>query len=270
MTVSDISAWFRGPLLEAVLIVLGALLLSRAANAFASLVSRRRQPVLELPEELRYRRAIERAIARTVIGLMWFVAIVLVVSRLDLPITALVAPATVLGAALGFGAQKLVGDFLSGFFLLAERQLSYGDVVEISPPGTSQWMKGTVEEVTLRYTRLRMTDGGVLTLSNSDVRQVINRSRDWSRVDVTVPVPNDANLEQVTEELRASLCDLTKKKEWKDLLLAEPAVVGVDDLGLDRVDLRISARTVPGAVDKTARELRRRAARVTSGVNGGE
>ena len=142
MTASDISAWFRGPLLEAVLIVLGALLLSRAANAFASLVSRRRQPVLELPEELRYRRAIERAIARTVIGLMWFVAIVLVVSRLDLPITALVAPATVLGAALGFGAQKLVGDFLSGFFLLAERQLSYGDVVEISPPGTSQWMKG--------------------------------------------------------------------------------------------------------------------------------
>ena len=62
-----VSAWFRGPLLEAVLIVLGALLLSRAANAFASLVSRRRQPVLELPEELRYRRAIERAIARTVI-----------------------------------------------------------------------------------------------------------------------------------------------------------------------------------------------------------
>lgn len=264
MTANDITDWLRGPLLEAVLLVLGAILLSRAINAGVNIGLRRHQSLPELPERLRYRRAVERAITRTVVGFMWFIAIVVVVGRLRLPVTALVAPATVLGAALGFGAQKLVSDFLSGFFLLAERQLVYGDVVEIAPPGTTNWMRGTVEEITLRYTRLRTPEGGVLMLSNSDVRQVLNRSRDWSRVDVTVPVPNDADLEQVTEELRESLRELAKQKKWSDVLLGEPAVAGVVGLDLDRVDLRISARTVPKAVDEMARELRRRAAKVTA------
>ena len=268
MTFHDLTLWLRGPALETALIVLGTLLLSRAVHTAVKRVASRQETLPDLPERMRYRRAVVGAIARTIVGVMWFAALVLIVSRLNLPVATLVAPATVVGAALGFGAQRLVADFLSGFFLIAERQLVYGDVVEIAPPGTNNWMRGTVEEVTLRYTRLRTPTGGVLTLSNADVRQVLNKSRDWSRVDVTVPVPTDADIDQVTEELRESLRDLASEDHWGDVLLGEPAVAGIDNLGLDKVDVRISARTVPRAVDEVAREMRRRAAVVTNGAIG--
>lgn len=243
--------------------MLGTILVARFVRVTIGSIAQRQMPPTELPEQLRYRRAVVMATTRTIIGVLWFGAALLVIDRLRLPVATLVAPATVIGAALGFGAQKLVGDFLSGFFIIAERQIGYGDVVEISPPGTTQWMRGTVEEITLRYTRLRTPDGGVLTLSNSDVRQVLNRSRGWSKVDVTVPVAPDANLEQVVIDLRESLKALQNDEKWNEKLLGEPAVAGIERLDLERVDLRVSARTTPGAVDEVARELRRRAAVVT-------
>jgi small conductance mechanosensitive channel len=262
---NDIVDWTRGPALEAILIVLGALLLTRAVRASIGHVASRRDSLADLPEQVRYRRSVVMAITRTAIGLLWFAAGLLVIDRMRLPVATLVAPATVVGAALGFGAQRLVSDFLSGFFLIAERQLGYGDVVEICAPGSSTWMKGTVEEVTLRYTRLRTPTGGVLTVSNADVRQVLNRSRDWSRVDITVPVPASSDIDQVAADLRDSLRGLATEERWEAKLLSEPAVAGVESLDLTQVDLRVSARTVPTAVDEVARELRRRAAVVTTG-----
>ncbi len=243
--------------------MLGTILLARLVRVSIGRIAQRQLPPTELPEQLRYRRAVVMAATRTIIGVLWFAAALLVIDRLRLPVATLVAPATVIGAALGFGAQRLVGDFLSGFFIIAERQIGYGDVVEISPPGTTQWMRGTVEEITLRYTRLRTPDGGVLTLSNADVRQVLNRSRGWSRVDVTVPVAPDADLDRVVLDLRESLKELEGDARWNEKLLGEPAVAGIDRLDLERVDLRVSARTTPSAVDEVARELRRRAAVVT-------
>lgn len=243
--------------------MLGTILLARFVRISIGRIAQRQLPSTELPEQLRYRRAVVMAATRTIIGVLWFAAALLVIDRLRLPVATLVAPATVIGAALGFGAQRLVGDFLSGFFIIAERQIGYGDVVEISPPGSTQWMRGTVEEITLRYTRLRTPDGGVLTLSNADVRQVLNRSRGWSRVDVTVPVAPDADLDRVVLDLRESLKELEDDERWNEKLLGEPAVAGIDRLDLERVDLRVSARTTPGSVDEVARELRRRAAVVT-------
>ena len=265
MITHDISSWLRGPLLEAVLIVLGTILMTRALRAGIGHFAALREALPELPERLRYRRAVINAATRTAIGVFWFIAALLIVSRLRLPVATLVAPATVIGAALGFGAQRLVADFLSGFFLLAERQLAFGDVVEITPPGTSNTMRGTVEDVTLRYTRLRTANGGVLTISNADVRQVLNKSRGWSRVDVTVPIPIDADIERVTLDLTEELRGLAREDRWQEVLLDEPLVAGIETLNLERVDLKVSARAVPGAVDEVARELRRRAAMVTTG-----
>jgi small conductance mechanosensitive channel len=216
---------------------------------------------------VRYQRSVIVAATRTLVGVTWFAAGLLVVDRLRLPVATIVAPATVLGAALGFGAQRLVADFLSGFFLIAERQLVYGDEVEIAPPGSTAWMRGTVEEVTLRYTRLRTPQGGVLTVSNADVRQVLNRSRDWLRVDVTVPVPASADIDEVAGVLRESVRGLVDDERWHNKLLGEPVVAGVESFDLTTVDLRVSVRTIPAAVDDVARELRRRAALVTSAAD---
>jgi small-conductance mechanosensitive channel len=263
---SDISRWLRGSALEAVLLVLGTILVIRAMRA----VLARATPhlpgsgVMLLPERQRYRRAALQAIERALVGLLWFVTTILVLTRLGVPIATLVAPATVLGAAIGFGAQRVVADFLAGFFLITERQFGFGDVVQISPPGTTTGVTGTVEEVSLRFTRLRTPDGETLMLPNSEIRQVVNRSKVVGTVEVDVPVPVEAELDPVLEELRRSMQELADDAHWTDRLLDEPVVVGVQKVDIDRIDVRLSARSEPGDRVELTRELRRRAANATT------
>jgi small-conductance mechanosensitive channel len=268
---SDISRWLRGSALEAVLLVLGTILVVRALRA----VLGRATPHLPgsgamlLPERQRYRRAALQAIERATVGLLWFVTTILVLTRLGVPIATLVAPATVLGAAIGFGAQRVVADFLAGFFLITERQFGFGDVVQISPPGTTTGVTGTVEEVSLRFTRLRTPDGETLMLPNSEIRQVVNRSKVVGTVEVDVPVPVEAELDPVLDELRRSMQELAEDDDWVDRLLGDPVVVGVQKVDLDRIDLRLSAKAEPGDRVELTRELRRRAANATTAaVNG--
>ena len=266
MDLSDISRWLRGSALEAVLLVLGTILVVRALRA----VLGRATPHLPgsgamlLPERQRYRRAALQAIERALVGVLWFVTTILVMTRLGVPIATLVAPATVLGAAIGFGAQRVVADFLSGFFLITERQFGFGDVVQISPPGTLNGVTGTVEEVSLRFTRLRTPDGETLMLPNSEIRQVVNRSKVVGTVEVDVPVPVEAELDPVLDELRRSMQELAEDEHWTDRLLGDPVVVGVQKVDLDRIDLRLSAKAEPGDRVELTRELRRRAANATT------
>lgn len=112
----------------------------------------------------------------------------LALDRLNVPITTLVAPATLIGAAIGFGAQRLVQDVLSGFFLLSERQFGYGDVVRVAPPGETVGISGAVEELTLRTTKLRTENGDLVIIPNGEVRQVTNRSKDWARIVLDIPL----------------------------------------------------------------------------------
>ena len=266
MDLTDISRWLRGSALEAVLLVLGTILLARALRATLRWASPRLpgNGASLLPERLRYRAAALQALERTFVGILWFVTTILVMNRLGVPIATLVAPATVLGAAIGFGAQRVVADFLSGFFLITERQFGFGDVIQICPPGTTTGVTGTVEEVSLRYTRLRTPDGETLMLPNSEIRQVVNRSKVAGHVDVDVPVPVEVELDPVLEELQRSMEELAADEVWAERLLEEPVVVGVQKVELDRIDLRVSARVEPAARVELTRELRRRAAHATT------
>jgi small conductance mechanosensitive channel len=263
---SDLSRWLRGSALEAVLLVLGTILVVRGLRTLLRWATPRlpSTPNGILPEGQRYRRAVLQAVERSFVGLLWFVTTILVLNRLGVPIATLVAPATVLGAAIGFGAQRVVADFLSGFFLITERQYGFGDVVQIGPPGTTGGVTGTVEEVSLRFTRLRTPDGETLMLPNSEIRQVVNRSKVAGDVVVDVPLPTEVELDPFIASLEASLQELAEDDEWSDVLLADPVVAGVQSVDLDRVDLRLSARVSPTDRVKVARELRRRGAIVTS------
>ncbi len=95
-----------------------------------------------------------------------------------IPLSSLVAPAVVIGAAVGFGAQRLVQDFLSGFFIFAERQFGYGDIIRIAPPGAAAGVVATVEKVTLRATKLRTESSELVVVPNGEIRQVTNLSKD--------------------------------------------------------------------------------------------
>jgi small conductance mechanosensitive channel len=189
-----------------------------------------------------------------------FLAGVVVVDRSGIPLSGLVAPATVAGAAIGFGAQQIVQDLLAGFFLFAERQFSVGDLVRLAQPGQVVGISGTVEELTLRVTRLRTLQGELVFLPNGALRQVTNLSKEWSRVVIDIPIPADEDVEKAIEVLRDVAARMGEDPEWKDLLMGDPVLAGVENFEVGYLQLRMIARTLPGKQFDVGRELRLRAA----------
>jgi small-conductance mechanosensitive channel len=162
----------------------------------------------------------------------------------------------VLGVGLGFGAQRIVGDVLAGFFIITERQYGFGDVVAIQVVGGGDPATGTVEDVTLRVTRVRSANGEVVTVPNGQIVKVVNLSRDWARAVIDVPVPSDADVNRVNEILREVGRDAFRDPALRPLLLDPPTVMGVESLGLDEVNVRVVARTLPGKQFEVGRDLR--------------
>lgn len=268
MTFDDLGTWARGSGLEIVLLVTGSVLLVRfvrwAAGRTATRLdeSAKRQQAEDLvaSEQTKHLHALTQAVAWGTAGLVYFVVGVLVLQRLNVPLTSLVAPATVVGVALGFGAQRVVADLLSGFFLFAERQYGFGDVVRISPPGVTEGISGTVEELTLRTTRLRTLAGEVVTIPNGEIRQVTNLSRDWARVVIDVPLSSDEDIERASEVLHRVGEEVSADPAWSPLLLDPPTVMGVERIDLGSLQLRFVARTLPAKQWDVGRELRFRVA----------
>jgi small conductance mechanosensitive channel len=168
----------------------------------------------------------------------------------------LIAPATVVGAALGFGAHQLLKDLLAGFFIIAEKQYGFGDLVELTILGSTTDAAGSVENVTLRVTKLRSPDGEVYTVPNGQIVKAVNLSKDWARAVVDIPVPNTAALNRVNEALRQACEHARDDDVLRDLLLDPPTLMGVESIELDTVTLRVVARTLPGKQFEAGRELR--------------
>ncbi|HEY4947621.1 MAG TPA: mechanosensitive ion channel family protein [Acidimicrobiales bacterium] len=211
-------------------------------------------------EGLKRSRAISEAAEWVAVALTYFIASILAFDRLGIPLTTLVAPATVVGIGLGFGAQQMVGDLLAGFFLFAEHQFAFGDVIRLSVPGQTVGITGTVEELTLRVTKLRTAQGELVVVPNSALRQVTNLSKDWSRAVIDIPVSVTEDLEQVTTLLKDVVGAMAMDPHWSDLLLGAPVVAGVETIDVGYVQLRLIARTLPGRQFEVAREIRLRAA----------
>ena len=265
-TLSDMSHWARGSGLEVILLIVGSVLIARVVSWTGALITRRidaaagaeERDVVVRSEQMKHRHALTGVITGTVIVGVYFVTALLVLQHLGLPLTSLVAPATVAGVAVGFGAQRVVQDVLSGFFLISERQYGFGDVIRISPPGTATGVVGTVEDISLRVTRLRTANGEVLMIPNGEIRQVTNLSRDWARAVIDVPVPIGADLTRVNDTLRAVGDRAFVDPDLRHLLLDPPTVMGVENIDVDHVQIRVVARTLPGKQFDVGRELRSR------------
>ena len=182
--------------------------------------------------------------------------------RIGIPITSLVAPAAVVAVALGFGAQRIVQDILAGFFIIAERQYGYGDLIRLSAPNSPDPSIGTVEDVTLRVTSVRTVDGELVITPNGQITQVTNLSRDWARAVIDVPVPAAMDVNQVNETLRLIGEDAYKEPDLRRLLLDPPTVMGVQSIDVDQFRVRLVARTLPGKQFDVGRILRARVATV--------
>jgi small conductance mechanosensitive channel len=163
-----------------------------------------------------------------------------------------VASAGVVGVALGFGAQTLVKDVISGVFMLVEDQYGVGDVVDLGAAS------GVVESVGLRVTQVRDLQGTLWYVRNGEVLRVGNRSQGWSRALVEVLVPPDDDVERATERLRSAAEALADDDDLASLLLAEPEVTGYEDLTGEGVRLRVMIKTAPGKQWEVQRALRAR------------
>jgi moderate conductance mechanosensitive channel len=158
---------------------------------------------------------------------------------------------------------------LAGFFMVAEHQYGFGDLVRFNVTGVSTPVTGTVEEVTLRITRVRSVDGEVVTTPNGQIVQVINLSRDWARAVIDVPVPASADVAAVSELLARVGAGAYADPELHDLLLDPPTVMGVESMDIDQFQIRMVARTLPGKQFQVGRALRVRitAALLRAGIN---
>ncbi len=248
------------------LTVLGAVIIARFASWVGNRITRNIDEKYQESDDLvrseasKHRHSVAQVVRWVVITFIYIVATLKVFDYLQLPIGSLVAPATVLGAALGFGAQRIVQDILAGFFIITERQYGFGDTVQISVTGSAQDAVGTIENVTLRVTRLRNSAGEVIIVPNGQINKAINLSKDWARAVIDVPVPVTADISEVNEILHDVGVAAYKDSKLRELLLDEPSVMGVESLEVDQVSIRVVARTLPGKQFQVGRALRARIA----------
>jgi small conductance mechanosensitive channel len=184
---------------------------------------------------------------------VWVLAFIVILGQFDISLAPLFAGAGVVGVALGFGAQSVVADFLSGFFMLFEDQFGVGDVVDVGEA------TGTVEKLSLRTTTLRDVNGTVWHIRNSEIRRIGNKSQLWSRAVVDVDVAYDTDLRRAEGIIQRVADELWQDADFvKGDIIDPPEVWGVERLGADGITLRLVVKTDPAEQWMVARELRLR------------
>jgi moderate conductance mechanosensitive channel len=240
-------------LVNLVIVIVGTVFLMRFASALIKTVfhlfergavnrhapaSRRRLQTLS---------ATFRGVAQT---LILFIGLMTFLGQLGINITPILASAGVLGIAIGLGAQSLIKDFFAGLLILLEDQFSVGDTVKIGETS------GTVEQLTLRVTRVRALDGSLTTIPNGSIGAVVNFSKGWSRVVLDIEIDYK---EDVDRAMQVVLETAKRVKEENPAdIIEEPAMLGVDKLGATSFTLRLLAKTATNRQADVGRELRRR------------
>lgn len=179
-------------------------------------------------------------------------AIVMILSELGVDVGALIAVSTVLGAAIGFGAQSLVKDILSGIFIVFEDQYGVGDWVEIGN------VSGEVERVGLRVTEIRDVQGTLWFVRNGEIIEVGNASQDWAAALIDFPFAYDNDVDAVQEIILETAQKMRESDEWSKDMTSDVEIWGMQHVSGEQFVLRVSARTVPNRQWAVARELRKR------------
>lgn len=242
--IDTLEAWFgaawQAPLLAAgrvAVILLLALLAQRGARRLLRLMRERMTAGTEDAAHVRRVETVFRALRYFLTAIIVLIAGLLVLSELGVSIAPILGAAGIVGIALGFGAQSLVKDYFAGFFLLLENQIAKGDVVEIAG------CRGTVEDVTLRYVRLRDFAGNVHYVPNGLVTTVTNMSRDFAYAVMDVGVDYREDLDAVFEAMRECAAAMRQDPAYGARILEPLEIAGVDQLGDSAVIVRCRIKT---------------------------
>ena len=190
-----------------------------------------------------------RSIASVVV---YSVAVMMALGEFDVNLGPLIAGAGIVGVAIGFGAQSLVKDFLSGVFMLLEDQYGVGDVVDVGETA------GVVEEVKLRITQIRDINGTLWHIPNGEIARVANLTKDWGRAVIDVEVSYDTDISTAMEVIKGVADGLWREELEQFTITEEPTLAGVQAFGENSVAIRLMVKTEPGEHWGTARELRKR------------
>ncbi len=221
------------------IVVLAGILMKISSKLIIKLKMHLRERAIEDAEELKRIDTVGRVfryIATIVIGI---IAIVEILHQLGISIAPILAAAGVVGLAIGFGAQSLIKDYFNGFFILLENQIRQGDVVDAGGKA------GLVEEVTLRYIRMREYSGNVHYVPNGSITTVTNMSRGFAQAVIDVGVAYRENVDEVIKVMKAVGEDLRTDDEYQFKILDHMEVAGVDQLGDSSVTIRCRFKVMP-------------------------
>ena len=183
---------------------------------------------------------------------VWAVALLTAAQEFGINVTPVAALAGLASLALGFGAQNLVRDVITGFYIILEDQYVVGDTIQVGDT------VGRVEHLTLRRTVVRDPRGALVTLSNGDIRTVGNLSRDWSQAFVDVSVSPQIAQEKALQALETAIAEFRGDPAWSQVLVDGPRILGLQSYDQSASTIRLQVRTAPSRQDDVARELRRR------------
>jgi small-conductance mechanosensitive channel len=223
---------------------------------FNSLELKARQKGLELTqatEQAKQRAQTLGSILRsTATAVIYTIAILMSLGEFDINLGPLIAGAGIAGIALGFGAQSIVKDFLSGFFMLAEDQYSVGDIVDVGEAS------GAVEAISLRTTQLRDVNGTLWIVPNGEIRRVANKSQHWARAVLDIEVAYDTDIAEATRVIKGVADSVWEEHASDATIIEEPEIWGVEQFGESAIVIRLVVKTEPGEQFMTGRVIRGR------------
>jgi small conductance mechanosensitive channel len=248
--------WIVFPLLRIALIIAGAWVLVRAIKPFLE----RLEPIVVRARAIDEDEAEAQKRADTLTEVVWHIArvaiwivvLLMILGQFGLQIGPMLAGVGIIGLAVGFGAQSLVKDVITGFFILLENHYRVGDVVQVAGVG------GLVEDVNLRVTTLRDLQGRVHVIPNGQIDKLTNFTKEWSRALLDIGVAYKEDVDKVMTILKEIGEEMRKDPEFKDAIMEPLEMLGVEEFGDSQVTIRMFIKTQPIKQWEVAREFRRR------------
>jgi len=206
-----------------------------------------------LSERRRQRAGTIGSVLKSTTSMVLFVlAFLVIIGLVGVNLAPFIAGTSIIGAAIAFGAQNVVKDFLAGIFMILEDQYGVGDVIDVKEA------TGTVEAVGLRTTRLRDVEGTVWYVRNGEVARVGNKSQQYANVVVDIPISATDDLDAALDAITSAIAAATADEAWSRSYLDPPEVLGVESLDKDTTLIRVSAKVRPLEQWRVARDLRAR------------
>ncbi len=252
--IKTISSWLTTSGIKIIGILIALLILSQMSKWIVKWIEKfipEKDP-LEVAEAKKRAQTLGNILRHALLVVMAFIAILMIMGELGIQLGPLLATAGIGAVAVGFGAQSLVKDVISGFFLILENQYRIGDVIEVG--GVS----GLVESVSLRITVLRDLEGRVHTIPNGEIKVVTNFSKEWSRAVVDIGVSYREDIDQVIAVLSEIGKELSEEEPYKSAILEPMQILGVEKFKESEIVIRMIVKTAPLKQWEVSRELKKR------------